>query len=203
MESMWVFYNPDRKSSPIVHFFSWIVTIFMIFMVIFTIFSVKTSDKYGSSLAGHRLFVVLSDSMSQTDKNAELDIHFNAGDIVVTKDLTNEEKLTLKEGDIISFVSSNSDSYDKVLTHMIREVKYDSKGRVMGYTTYGTATGTDDEAIAKVDNVLGKYAYSVPKIGELFLFVKTPAGYLTCIFLPFVALICWYGIKIMRILRRM
>ena len=95
MESMWVFYNPDRKSSPIVHFFSWIVTIFTIFMVIFTIFSVKTSDKYGSSLAGYRLFVVLSDSMSQTDKNAELDVHFNAGDIVVTKDLTDEEKLEI------------------------------------------------------------------------------------------------------------
>ena len=175
----------------------------MIVMVIFTIFSIKTSDKYGSSIAGYRLFVVLSDSMSETDKNGDLDVHFYAGDVVVTKELTDEEKLGLKEGDIISFVSSNSDSYDKVITHMIREVKYDSKGRVMGYTTYGTATGANDEAMARIDNVLGKYDFSVPKIGELFLFVKTPAGYLSCIFIPFVALICWYGIKIMRLLRHM
>ena len=175
----------------------------MIVMVIFTIFSVKTSDKYGSTFMGYKLFIVLSDSMSETDKNADLDIHFNAGDIVITKELTGEEKYTLKEGDVISFISSNRDSYDKVITHMIREVKHDSQGKVIGYTTYGTATDTDDEALAKADNVLGKYVYSIPKIGELFLFVKTPAGYLSCIFTPFVILICWYALKIMRLLKKM
>ena len=203
MESMWVFYNPERRARPVISFFSMIVAMFTIVMVIFTIFSIKTSDKYGSSFNGYRLFVVLSDSMSPTDKNADLDIHFSAGDIVVTKELTDEEKLGLKEGDVISFVSSNTDSYDKVITHMIREVKYDSKGRVMGYTTYGTATGANDEAMARIDNVLGNYDFCFRKVGELFLFVKTPAGYLTCIFIPFVVLICWYGLKILRLLRYM
>ena len=86
---------------------------------------------------------------------------------------------------------------------MIREVEYDSYGNVTGYVTYGTATDTNDETSARVDKVLGKYVFSIPKIGGFFNFVNTPAGYLSCIFAPFVDLICWYGLKIMRILNEM
>lgn len=179
---------------------SFLATLFMILMVIFTIFSFKSKDQYGSTFAGHRLFIVLSDSMSETSKNTDVETHFDAGDIVVAKSLDGDEKYELEEGDIISFISTNSDSYDKVLTHMIRSVEYDSNGKVIGYTTYGTATGVDDEAMAKAENVLGEYSFSIPKLGTLFAFVRTPAGYLSCIFMPFVVLICWYGLKIMRIL---
>ena len=200
---MWRYSRTEGGLRTFMNFISFLVTLFMIVMVIFTIFSVKSRDQYGSTFAGYRMFVVMSDSMSKTDKNADIDIHFSAGDIVISRSLTDSEKLTLNEGDVISFISTNIDSYDKVLTHMIREVKYDSNGNVIGYVTYGTATGANDEAMAKAENVLGKYTYSVPKIGELFLFVKTPAGYLSCIFMPFVALICWYGLKIMRILKEL
>ena len=203
MEDIWVYYRPDRRFAPIIDFVSIVVTLITVVMVIFTIFSVKTSGKYGSSFAGYRVFIVLSDSMSPTDKNEDLDIHFSAGDLVVTKELTDAEKYELKEGDVISFISTNSESYDKVLTHMIREVKYDSKGNVIGYVTFGTATGTNDEAIAKAENVLGKYSFSIPDMGEVFSFVKTPAGYLALIFTPFIILICWYGTKILRLLRQL
>ena len=200
---MWRYGGTEGGLRVFMTFISGLVTLFMIFMVVFTAISIKSRDKYGSTIAGYRFFIVLSDSMSETDKNKDLEIHFNAGDIVITKELNDEEKRGLKEGDVISFISSNSDSYDKVVTHMIREVKYDSNGNVMGYVTFGTATNTNDEALVRTDNVLGKYSTSIPKLGELFNFVRTPAGYLGFIFMPFVVLICWYGMKIMRILKEM
>ena len=195
------FARTDEGFNKFMNAISWLFTLFTIVMVAFTTISLKSRDEHGAQIFGYRLFVVLSDSMSLTDKNADLNVHFNAGDVAVVKELTAVEKAGLKAGDVISFVSTNPDSKDKVVTHMIREVRYDENGKVIGYTTYGTATNTDDEEMAEFDKVLGKYEFTVPSLGSLLDFIKTPKGYLTCIFMPFVILIGWYGIKIFRLLR--
>ncbi len=179
---------------------TWLLVAFTAFMVIFTVFTVSTVDKNDRSIFGYKFYIVLSDSMKKTDKNADMDIHFNARDIVIVKEVKN--RAALKEGDIISFMSTNSDSYGETVTHMIRERKYDGEGNFLGYVTFGTATGTNDEAIVEPSFVLGQYSGKLPAVGRFFNYIKTTPGYIVCILIPFLLLILYNGVNVIRLFRR-
>lgn len=183
----------------VVKILTWLLIAFTVFMMIFTIFTVLTVDRNDRSVFGVRFYIVQTDSMSKSDLNADLDVHFNAGDIILAKDV--KDKTALKEGDIISFVS-NSGSYFQTITHMIREVKTDENGKVLGYVTYGTNTGTNDEAIVEPEYVLGQYAGRLPALGNFFAFVKTTPGYIVCILVPFLLLILYNGVNVIVLFRK-
>ena len=180
--------------------FTWIIIAITVFMMIFTIFSTLTFDKNDRNLFGIRFYIVLSDSMSPSENNKDDKIHFNAGDIVLSQTVKDPTKL--QPGDVISFISQNSYSFGETVTHMIREVRTDSKGRLLGYVTYGTNTGADDEALVEPEYVLGKYVGKLPKVGHFFSFLKTTPGYIVCILVPFLLLILWQGVNTVRLFRR-
>ncbi len=179
---------------------TYVIAAFAIFMMIFTIVTVSTVDKNERSLFGIRFYIVKTDSMSKSENNADLDVHFNAGDIIIVKNV--KDPKALDSGDIISFMSTNVDSYGETITHMIREVKKDSNGRTVGYVTYGTNTGTNDEAIVEPEYVLGKYAGKLPGVGNFFAFIKTTPGYIVCILVPFLLLILYNGVNVIRLFKR-
>ena len=180
--------------------FTWIVIAITVFMMIFTIFSTLAFNKNERNLFGIRFYVVLSDSMSPSELNKDDKIHFNAGDIILSKMVKDPTKL--QPGDVISFISQNSYSFGETVTHMIREVRTDSKGRLLGYVTYGTNTGADDEALVEPEYILGKYAGKLPKVGYFFSFLKTTPGYIVCILVPFLILILWQGVNTVRLFLR-
>lgn len=163
-------------------------------ITIFTVVTVTSLDKNDRSVFGMKFFIVQSDSMSLSENNKDMDIHFNAGDIVIIKKAAKNQ--TYKEGDIISFISTNTESYMKTVTHMIREVKTDGEGKVTGYVTYGTNTGKNDRAVVLPDNVIGSYMGKVPKAGNLFSFLKSPDGYVKCILIPFLIMVFYYSLSI-------
>ncbi len=177
-----------------------IVVAFAVFMMIFTIVSVTTVDKNDRSIFGIKFYIVQTDSMSLSEKNKDMDVHFNAGDIILIKNVKNFSEL--KEGDIIAFLSTNSVSYGETVTHMIREVKRDANGKLIGYVTYGTNTGTDDEAIVEPEYVLGTYAGKLPGVGNFFAYVKSTQGYIICILIPFLLLILYNGVNVIRLFRK-
>ncbi len=179
---------------------TWLLVAFTVFMTIFTIVTVTTVDKNERSVFGYRFYIVKTDSMSKSDKNAHLDVHFNAGDIVIIKTLDDPTKL--QAGDIISFMSTNTESYGETITHMIREVKTNSEGRVIGYVTYGTNTDVDDETLVEPAYVFGAYSGKLPGVGNFFAFVKTVPGYIVCILVPFLLLILYNGINVIRLFRK-
>lgn len=179
---------------------TWLLIAFTVFMMIFTIFTVATVDKNDRNFFGLRFYIVKTDSMSKSDLNADLDVHFNAGDIILVKEVKNVSKL--EAGDIISFVSTNSDSYFETITHMIREVKKTEEGKVIGYVTYGTNTDTNDEALVEPEYVLGKYTGKLPGLGNFFAFVKSTPGYILCILVPFLILILYNGVNVIVLFRR-
>ena len=181
---------------------TYLLIAFTVFMMIFTIVSVATLDRNDRSIFGVKFYIVQTDSMSKSEKNEDLDIHFNAGDIVLIKNLSEKEKTELKEGDVIAFMSTNSDSYMETITHMIRDVKEDDKGKLLGYVTYGTNTGTDDEALVEPEYVLGKYTGKLPGIGKFFAFVKSTPGYIICILVPFLLLILYNGVNVIKLFRK-
>lgn len=168
----------------------WCVVFVSVAMMVFTIFSVNTFDRNDRAVFGHKMYIVLSDSMSATD--------FDAGDLVIVKEV---DPSTLQVGDIVSFVSQNADSYGQVTTHKIREVTTTQSGEP-GFITYGTTTDTNDEGVVTYPYVQGKYVLAIPKLGTFFQFLKTPQGYLLCILLPFLLLILYQGLNCVKIFRQ-
>lgn len=166
----------------------WIVVAIAITMMIFTLVSVSIFDKNERNLFGYKFFIVQTDSMSATD--------FDAGDIAISKVV---DIRTLKEGDIITFISQNSQNYGETVTHKIRTVTKDVDGSP-AFVTYGTTTNTDDEALATM--IIGQYVGRIPKLGSFFMFMKTTPGYIVCILLPFLLLIISQGINCIRLFRQ-
>ena len=179
---------------------TWLLIAFTAFMVIFTVVSVSTLDKNDRSIFGTKFYIVKTDSMSKSENNADLDVHFNAGDIVLIKNV--KDKTALNAGDIIAFLSTNSESYGETVTHMIREVEKDEDGRVLGYVTYGTNTGVNDEETVDPDYVIGKYAGKLVGVGNFFNYVRSGPGYVLCILVPFLLLIIYNGVSVFRLFRK-
>ncbi|MBR2388335.1 MAG: signal peptidase I [Clostridia bacterium] len=165
-----------------------LVVIVAVSMMVFTIVSVNMFDRTNRDIFGYKFFIAQSDSMSATD--------FSAGDIVIVKEV---DAYSLKEGDVITFVSQNSYSYGETVTHKIREVRIADDGSI-GFVTYGTTTNTDDEVLATI--IIGKYVGKLPFVGTFFTFLKTTPGYILCILTPFLILIISQVISTVRLFRQ-
>ena len=90
-----------KISNILIKIITWILIAFTVFMMIFTIVTVTTVDKNDRSIFGIKLYIVQTDSMSLSDKNAHLDVHFDAGDIILVKKVKNPRGRTL--GDFITY----------------------------------------------------------------------------------------------------
>ncbi len=168
----------------------WLVVALAVFMMIFTVISVTTFNRNDRNLFGYRAYIVNSDSMSKTD--------FDAGDLIFVKQV---DPSTLKEGDIITYISQDSESYGENITHKIRRKTVDANGDP-GFITYGTTTDTDDAIVVTYTYIMGKYDFHIAGLGTFFNFLKTPQGYIVCIFVPFMLLIVYQGINCIRLFRR-
>jgi len=161
-----------------------VLTAFTVCILIFTMISVMFFEKNDRSLFGFKFFTVLSDSMAATD--------FSAGDLIIAKKI--KDPALLVEGDIISFISQNSESFGQVVTHKIRMKTTDSDGDP-GFITYGTTTGNDDQAVVTYPYILGKYVGRIPKLGMFVTFQKQPIGYIISIALPFLIIIAYQAMN--------
>lgn len=168
----------------------WLVVALAVFMMIFTVISVTTFNRNDRDLFGYKAYIVNSDSMAATN--------FDAGDLIFVKEV---DASTLKEGDIITYISQNSESFGEVITHKIRTLTTDAQGNP-GFITYGTTTDVDDTTIVTYPFVMGKYVSHLNGVGTFFNFLKTPQGYIVCIFVPFMLLILHQGINCIRLFRR-
>ena len=170
--------------------FVWLMVLLAVMMMIFTVISCTTFNRNDRSLFGYKMYIVNSDSMAKTD--------FNAGDLILVKEV---DPSTLGEGDIITFMSQDTDSFGETITHKIRKVTIDAEGNP-GFVTYGTTTDTDDETIVTYPYVLGQYQSHIAGLGTFFNFLKTTPGYFVCIFTPFMLIILYEGVKFFNLFRR-
>ena len=168
----------------------WFFVAIPVGMMIFTLISVNSFDQTDRNILGFKFFIVTSNSMAATD--------FDAGDIVISK---NVDPTTLKEGDIITFLSQDSNSFGEIITHKIRRLTTDANG-LPGFVTYGTTTDTDDATVVTYEYVVGKYVGRIAKAGSFFHFLKTTPGYIVCILVPFLLLILSQGLNCIRLFRQ-
>ena len=170
--------------------FVWLVVLLAVFMMVFTVVSVSVFDRNDRDLFGYKAFIVLSDSMAATD--------FDAGDIALVREV---DPTTLKEGDIISYISQNSANYGETVTHKIRRLTADANENP-GFITYGTTTNVDDETVVTFPYVQGKYVGRLPKVGTFFTFLRTTPGYICCILIPFLLLMLYQGFNCISLFRQ-
>lgn len=168
----------------------WLVVLTAVLMMIFTVISVTTFNRNDRNIFGYKMYIVNTDSMAATD--------FKAGSLIFVKEI---DPSTLKDGDIITFMSQDTDSFGETITHKIRKTTTDAEGNP-GFITYGTTTGVDDETIVTYPYVLGKYTGNVAGLGTFFNFLKTTPGYFVCIFTPFMLIIIFEGVKFFNLFRR-
>ena len=168
----------------------WLVVLLAVFMMIFTVISVTTFNRNDRSLFGYKMYIVNSDSMAATD--------FKAGALILVKEV---DPSTLKEGDIITFMSQDANSFGETVTHKIRRLTTDAEGNP-AFVTYGTTTGVDDETVVTYPYVLGKYQKQIPGLGTFFNFLKTTPGYFVCIFTPFMLIIIYEAVNFFNLFRK-
>ncbi len=169
---------------------AWLIVLFAVMMMVFTVISCTTFNRNDRSIFGYKMYIVNSDSMAATD--------FNAGSLIFTKEV---DPSTLQEGDIITFLSQDTDTFGSTKTHKIREITVDASGNP-GFITYGTTTGTDDQTIVTYPYVLGKYQGHIASLGRFFNFLKTTPGYFVCIFAPFMLIILYEGVRFFNLFKR-
>ncbi len=176
---------------------TWLLVAIAVIMMVFTILTVHFFDRNNRDLFGYKALIVLSDSMSTVEGDKSRG-YFAAGDLVLVKEV---EPSLLKAGDIIAYISTNSENYGATVTHMIRDAAVDKNGNP-GFVTYGTHTGKNDENVVTYPYVVGQYQGKIPVIGRFFRFLKTTPGYLVCIFLPFLLLIVLQGVNSIQLFRK-
>ncbi|MFW6117098.1 MAG: signal peptidase I [Thermoproteota archaeon] len=98
------------------------------------------------------------------------------GSLVVIKPVDPE---TLKTGDIICFKISESTS----VTHRVVNITQE------GYITKGDANEDPDQWRVKKEDLIGKVICSIPYLGHLIYFVRSPIGFILLIIIPTATLI--------------
>jgi len=93
------------------------------------------------------------------------------GSVVVIKPVDSE---TLQINDIICFKLLEPPS----ITHRITNITNE------GYLTKGDGNEDMDPWIVKRDNVIGKVIFTIPFVGYIGYFVKTPIGFILLIVIP-------------------
>lgn len=115
---------------------------------------------------------------------------FGKGALIFVRILKEGETDSLKEGEIITFLSS-----DVYVTHRIIAIHRDESGKIVSFVTQGDSNSVTDGAIP-VENVVGKCVGSVEGLGEFSLFMQTPAGILVFVGIPVVLYILFDALRI-------
>ncbi len=167
-----------------------LVVAIAVIMMIFTIMTATVANPNGGWVLGHKMYIVLSDSMKKTD--------FDAGSLIVIDDTPFFE---LEEGDVITFRSPSPENEGEIVTHKIRKMTVTENGDP-AVVTYGTTKDKDDTSPVDEFHYTGKYQWSIPWVGHVMSFLKSTPGYFVCIFIPFALLIIYQGLNCIKLFRR-
>lgn len=119
------------------------------------------------SVMGITSMIVMSGSMS-----GDAPDHIEVGDLIFTKTVDTN---TLKVGDIITFMENGRTT----ITHRIIGINEDGT-----FKTKGDANNAEDFLPVEQKNVIGKYMFRIPKLGDIAMFAQTPVGMLIFIGTP-------------------
>lgn len=153
--------------------------------LIFYVISGKIAQKQGKKpLVG--LYTIISPSMTGT---------LNVYDVAFTMRVDTDK---LKEGDIITFYSTNSFFGGTPITHRIIEVvNVPNSGKM--FRVKGDANPKADEEKVIPSNVVGKVMFKIPQLGRVQFFLASKGGWIIAIMIPALVIISYDIYKIFRL----
>lgn len=153
--------------------------------LIFYVISGKIAQKQGKKpLFG--LYTIISPSMTGT---------LNVYDVAFTMRVDTDK---LKEGDIITFYSTNSFFGGTPITHRIIEVvNIPNSGKM--FRVKGDANPKADEEKVIPSNVIGKVMFKIPQLGRVQFFLASKGGWIIAIMIPALVIISYDIYKIFRL----
>jgi signal peptidase len=159
----------------------------IIFMLTIGFFLIKSKvDGDVPNIAGNRIYVVLTGSMVPV---------FDPGSIVIDKEIKPDQ---VAPNDIVTFKDPRDPNV--LITH--RVVQINQKNGSLIFVTKGDANNGKDPFVVPARNIIGKVNYSVPYLGYILEFSKSPAGIkLLLIIIPgslFLLTQLWKIIKILK-----
>ena len=104
----------------------------------------------------------------------------------------------LKQGDIISYLATDSYYSGKVITHRIIGIE-DVNGELL-FRTKGDNNNVADGVLVNEDNVYGKVLFRIPFLGYVRQFLSTYFGWILCIVLPILYLIMTEVVRVRKML---
>lgn len=129
------------------------------------------------SVFGITPMVVVTESMKPT---------INGGDMIIDKKVNPED---VQVGDIISFFDPTRKDHDIVVTHRVKAVNREN-GNIT-FRTKGDANSIVDPVEIPASELVGVYQKTIPVLGPVVLFMKTPIGVLVSVILPILAILTY------------
>ena len=165
-----------------------ILLMFIAYLVDQKIWASKGQSK--SPLFG--AYVIISESMVPK---------INVNDAVITMRVSEKH---IKKNDIITFLSKDIETMGTPITHRVVGIVYEDEEetKVLGYRTKGDHNNTQDFALIKPDEVLGKVYLRIPKVGYIQSFLAKPIGWLLVIVLPCLLIIGSDATKIIKKMKK-
>ncbi len=115
--------------------------------------------------------IVLTESMHPTIK---------AGDLIFIKEVPFDE---VEEGDIITFFA-DAKQRTTTVTHRVDDIIYNDAGEKIYFITKGDNNNVIDADRVTKSMFIGVYKSRLPLIGDIAIFLQTPAGLIVAIIIP-------------------
>ncbi|MBE6140870.1 MAG: signal peptidase I [Firmicutes bacterium] len=161
-----------------------ICAVFLIYYFIATRLYATKGEKYEPKFS---LYTIISPSMTPN-----IDVY----DIVV--DIRVDEPDEVQIGDVITFVSTSTESAGKTVTHRVISIIKDEEGN-FSYQTKGDRNPIEDSGSVPFSNILGKVAIKIPQLGRIQLFVASKMGWMILIMIPALCILLKDMFKALRV----
>ena len=102
----------------------------------------------------------------------------------------------IKEGDVITFISSNSLSSGMTITHRVVQILNTEEG--LRFVTKGDNNETPDGALVLPENVLGKTLLRIPALGRVQFLLANKGGWFIIVLLPALGVIIYDFVKLFK-----
>lgn len=183
-----IFSNPIIKT--VAKILSWIILVFLVLIAGILIYNIVSSKIY--EIRGQKyqpdisLYTIISPSMEP---------NINVYDVVVTKKIKDYSEI--KEGDIITFISTSSLGEGLTVTHRVKDViKTDDD---IKFRTQGDNNAIPDSSLASSKNVLGKVILRIPWVGHIQFLLQSKGGWLFALLIPAMIVVIYDIYKVIRL----
>lgn len=186
--------NNEKKQNWVIKYISKVISWFLLALLIliagFLIYYVVAANIYASKGEEFKpkfaMYTIISPSMEPTINR--YDVIFN----IRVDDLN-----TLKEGDVITFISSGVLNEGMTVTHRIVGIVETESG--IKFRTKGDNNIVPDSALVEPGNVLGRTLFKIPQLGRIQSLLATKGGWIFLVLVPALGIVIYDILKIFRL----